>query len=133
MYDFINGDTYVRVGNMLLLAPPTPSCPTRNIKRRWSSSLDHDNAPWSDVERFSTPEDDLCRPRVYRRLRRLAVERRFTEVEDELVEPLHDVLKSEEGLFAVQDRPSDVRISYLGRDGLDDSPTPPTTPRKAVC
>jgi hypothetical protein len=92
---------------------------------------DDDEEPSADIpEKFSTPEDDLPRPTRYHRQRRRTNERRHVEVEGSLVDPLREALKGCTDLFKVQEKPSDVRMAYLGRDGLDDAPTPPASPSR---
>jgi hypothetical protein len=92
---------------------------------------DDDEEPSADIpEKFSTPEDDLPRPTHYHRQRRRINERRHVEVEGSLVNPLREALKGCTDLFKVQEKPSDVRIAYLGRDGLDNAPTPPASPSR---
>ena len=120
--DVINGDSYTKVGNLLMLAP----LPSKTLKRTRSEL--EEVAAKGDFERYETPEDELPPVKKFRRDRRLVCERRRTEVEESLVEPLREAMKKNVGLFAVQRRPTAARMRFLGKDGLDDAPTPPDTP-----
>jgi hypothetical protein len=95
------------------------------------SRVDDDEDTPADIpEKFSTPEDDLPRPTRYYRQRRRINERRRVESEGSLVDPLREVLMGCTDLFKVQEKPTDVRMAFLGRDGLDDAPTPPASPSR---
>jgi hypothetical protein len=103
----------------------------RTSTKRSRSTYEEDDTPSEFIPaHFSTPEDNLPPPTRYARLRRRIGERRRLDIERELVGPLYEVMKNNTELFKVQEGPSDVRMAFLGRDGLDDAPTPPGSPER---
>ena len=52
------------------------------------------------------------------------------EVEPLFVNTLRDIFAMNSNVFKVQERPSDVRMAHLGKDGMDDAPTPPGSPMR---
>ena len=79
---------------------------------------------------FVTPEDDLPPRTRYHRKHRRIYERRRVEVEPPFVDTLRNIFAMNSNIFKVQERPSDVRIARLGKDRLDDAPTPPGSPMR---
>jgi hypothetical protein len=125
--DVIDNQPYSRINKVLFLSPALRT----STKRSRSAYEEDDSSPPDSIpSKFSTPEDDLPPPTRYARLRRRIGERRRLDVERELVGPLYKALKGSTELFRVQEGPSDVRMAFLGKDGLDDAPTPPGTPER---
>ena len=119
------GETFTRVGNVLLLTRDSPASLKRN--RTLLDVEDEGEVPFIPLE-FDTPEDSINPLFRYTRNRRCEWERFRADEEDDTFRPIRTAFAHNEEWFWVQEGPSGIRMSFLGKDGLDDAPTPVSSP-----